>query len=134
MLEIPDGNAEGAAESQPAPGAWVFAFGAWIIILILMLLYLLFRLWPGRLPFNGEGHSVVNLIPGLWTPDVWVEARYLVLVAVMGDKDRRTVLPETLKDDLIHHLAEVRTLYDQDRSKNLNGVYLPDALPCWIIP
>jgi integrase len=45
-----------------------------------------------------------------------------------GDKDRRTVLPESLKDDLIKHIAGIRSLYDKDREKNLNGVYLPGAL------
>lgn len=45
-----------------------------------------------------------------------------------GDKDRRTVLPEALKDGLIRHIAVIRSLYDHDHAKNLNGVYLPDAL------
>ena len=39
-----------------------------------------------------------------------------------------TVLPESLENDLIHHIAGVRLLYDQDRTQNLNGVYLPGAL------
>jgi integrase len=33
-----------------------------------------------------------------------------------------------VKDDLIRHISEVRSLYDKDRMKNLNGVYLPGAL------
>jgi integrase len=45
-----------------------------------------------------------------------------------GDEDRRTVSPERLRDDLIHHLHSVRALYDEDRGKNLNGVALPGAL------
>jgi integrase len=45
-----------------------------------------------------------------------------------GDKDRRTILPESLKDDLIRHLAEVRSLYEEDRKKDLRGVMLPGAL------
>jgi len=45
-----------------------------------------------------------------------------------GDEDRRTMLPERLKDDLIHHLASVRELYDRDRKEKLNGVALPGAL------
>ena len=65
---------------------------------------------------------------GLRIKDIDLEQNLIMIRAGKGDKDRRTVLPEALKDDLIHHLAEVRTLYDQDRSNNLNGVYLPDAL------
>ena len=83
--EGPDDKPESAATPQCAPGAWVLAFGVCLIILILMLPYLLFRLWPGRLPFKvGEEHGLLKLIPGHWMPDIWVEARYLVLVAVAG--------------------------------------------------
>jgi len=65
---------------------------------------------------------------GLRIKDIDLEQNLIMIRAGKGDKDRRTVLPEALKDDLIHHIAGVRTLYDQDRSKNLNGVALPDAL------
>ncbi|MEW5816971.1 MAG: integron integrase, partial [Spirochaetota bacterium] len=57
-----------------------------------------------------------------------LEQNIVIVRAGKGDKDRRTMLPETLKDDLIHHISEVRTLYDDDRAKDLNGVYLPNAL------
>jgi integron integrase len=45
-----------------------------------------------------------------------------------GDKDRQTVLPESIKNSLQKHLEEVRALYERDRSDDLPGVYLPDAL------
>lgn len=38
------------------------------------------------------------------------------------------MLPESLKDALIAHMAAVRLLYEKDREKNLPGVYLPGAL------
>ncbi len=60
--------------------------------------------------------------------DVDLEQNIIIIRAGKGDKDRRTVLPETLKDDLIRHIAEVRSLYEQDRKNNVNGVYLPGAL------
>jgi len=60
--------------------------------------------------------------------DIDLEQNLIIIRAGKGDKDRRTVLPETLKDDLIHHIEKTKTLYDQDRSKDLNGVHLPDAL------
>lgn len=38
------------------------------------------------------------------------------------------MLPEVLKDELIRHIGEVRSLYDRDRKENVNGVWLPGAL------
>jgi hypothetical protein len=38
------------------------------------------------------------------------------------------MLPESPKDDLIAHISEVRSLYDQDRKKDINAIYLPGAL------
>jgi hypothetical protein len=83
MSQGPDERLDRPARGQPAPETWVFASGARLIILILLLFYLLFTLWPGHLRLNPEEkHGVVKLIPGLWMPDVCVEACYLVLVAV----------------------------------------------------
>lgn len=45
-----------------------------------------------------------------------------------GDKDRITVLPESLKDALIEHIHDVRKIYEQDREQKLPGVSLPGAL------
>mgnify|MGYP000858766624 FL=1 len=45
-----------------------------------------------------------------------------------GDKDRRTVFPGRLRDELINHLSAVRTLYERDREQDFNGVCLPKAL------
>jgi integron integrase len=60
--------------------------------------------------------------------DIDLEQNIVIVRSGKGDKDRRTILPESLKDDLIAHLSEVRSLYDQDREKGINGVYLPGAL------
>jgi integron integrase len=60
--------------------------------------------------------------------DVDLEQGLVIVRSGKGEKDRRTVLPERLKDDLIHHLGRVRELYDQDRKEDLNGVWLPGAL------
>ncbi|OGW60430.1 MAG: hypothetical protein A2V83_04110 [Nitrospirae bacterium RBG_16_64_22] len=60
--------------------------------------------------------------------DVDIEQGIVIVRAGKGDKDRRTVLPESLKDELIRHFSQVRALYDLDRMKDLPGVYLPDAL------
>jgi len=60
--------------------------------------------------------------------DLDLEQSLLMVRTGKGDKDRRTILPETLKDDLIKHLSEIRLLYDQDRKNDLPGVWLPGAL------
>ena len=48
-----------------------------------------------------------------------------------GDKDRQTLLPESLKDDLQRHLLMVRELYEEDRKKGEEGVWLPNAGKEW---
>jgi integron integrase len=60
--------------------------------------------------------------------DIDFERNMVIVRSGKGDKDRRTVLPESLKDDLIKQIGVIRSLYDQDRAQNLNGVYLPGAL------
>lgn len=60
--------------------------------------------------------------------DIDLEQSVVIIRSGKGDKDRRTVLPEVLKDDLIRHIGEVRSLYDRDRKENINGVWLPGAL------
>ncbi|MBW2088752.1 MAG: integron integrase [Deltaproteobacteria bacterium] len=60
--------------------------------------------------------------------DVDFEQNVLTIRSGKGDKDRQTVLPESLKDDLREHLHGVRELYEKDREDHIAGVYLPNAL------
>lgn len=60
--------------------------------------------------------------------DIDLERNVIIIRSGKGDKDRRTVLPESLKDDLIRHISQIRALFDEDRQKDINGVFLPDAL------
>ena len=60
--------------------------------------------------------------------DIDIEQNMLIVRSGKGDKDRRTVLPETMKDDLIRHLAEIRSVYQQDRKDGIEGAWLPVAL------
>jgi hypothetical protein len=76
-------SAEPANQEEAASKSWVFAFGVYLVILNLLLVYLLFRLWPGQVPMKAE-HLRVTLIPHFWVPDVWTEVRFLALVAVAG--------------------------------------------------
>ncbi len=45
-----------------------------------------------------------------------------------GDKDRITLLPASVADDLKGHLEQVRQLFAEDRQQGYDGVYLPTAL------
>ncbi len=45
-----------------------------------------------------------------------------------GDKDRHTLFPLSLREELQNHLQKVRKLYEQDRKKRLPGVELPHLL------
>lgn len=45
-----------------------------------------------------------------------------------GKGDKEVLLPESLKNSLQKHLEEVHSLYEEDRSDGLPGVYLPNAL------
>jgi len=45
-----------------------------------------------------------------------------------GNKDRVTMLPQSLQEPLREHLTRVKTIYDADQKTNVNGVELPHAL------
>lgn len=44
-----------------------------------------------------------------------------------GDKDRVTVLPETLRDQLHSHIERLRGICAEDRERDLAGVELPQV-------
>jgi integron integrase len=54
--------------------------------------------------------------------------RMAVTVHGKGDKDRETVLPESIKDPLKNHIESVRKIYKKDRGNDLPGVRLPNTL------
>jgi len=60
--------------------------------------------------------------------DVDLERGILVVRAGKGDKDRQTILPNLIKEELKSHLATARGLYDEDRKNDIAGVHLPGAL------
>jgi integron integrase len=60
--------------------------------------------------------------------DVDFEREALTVRAGKGDKDRETVLPKSLKGELIGHLEKVRSIYNKDREMDAHGVMLPGAL------
>jgi len=60
--------------------------------------------------------------------DLDFDRREVIVRGGKGDKDRRTVLPASLVDDLRRHLEDVRELWQRDRAVDLPGVWLPTAL------
>ncbi len=45
-----------------------------------------------------------------------------------GGKDRRTMLPASLKPALEEHLRQVKAVHDQDLAEDFGRVQMPDAL------
>jgi len=60
--------------------------------------------------------------------DIDMERQTITVRAGKGDKDRQTLLPERVTEDLLVHMDRVRKLYEQDRKDGVAGVELPGAL------
>lgn len=60
--------------------------------------------------------------------DIDVDSGVVIVRSGKGDKDRRTVLPESIAGELSRHISTVRQVYDADRQADAAGVYLPGAL------
>jgi len=52
----------------------------------------------------------------------------IIVRGAKGDKDRATILPQSLILHLQKQITHAQTVFKQDRLQNKNGVYLPDAL------
>ncbi|MBP6865887.1 MAG: integron integrase [Candidatus Didemnitutus sp.] len=57
-----------------------------------------------------------------------LERGQVQVFAGKGDKDRRTVLPQSIVPRTKVHLERLRRLWDEDRSNGLAGVWLPEGL------
>jgi integrase len=60
--------------------------------------------------------------------DIDMDFNTLTVRGGKGDKDRTTVLPATVKEQLKNHLIEVKCLHESDLSRGYGEVQLPDAL------
>ena len=60
--------------------------------------------------------------------DIDMEREAVTVRSGKGDKDRETVLPVSLKDDLKAQIDRSRKVYEQDRDRNAAGVMMPGAL------
>lgn len=75
----------------------------------------------------GTGMRVFELLR-LRVKDLDLERRVITVRDGKGAKDRVTMVPETLRDDLAAHLVRVRQRHEADIAAGYNGVWLPDAL------
>jgi integron integrase len=60
--------------------------------------------------------------------DIDFERGAVTVRAGKGDKDRETVLPQSIKSDLMQHLIKVRTTWEADRKRKAKSVSLPGSL------
>ncbi|WP_205623718.1 integron integrase [Desulfogranum japonicum] len=60
--------------------------------------------------------------------DIDFDQSLIFIRAGKGDKDRTTILPESIQGMLKEHLVRVRELHKMDLEKGYGQVYLPDAL------
>jgi integrase len=60
--------------------------------------------------------------------DIDFKANLIFVRGSKQDKDRTTMLLECVKDRLLLHLKEVKTLHEKDLEVEYGEVYLPDAL------
>ncbi len=87
---------------------------------------------------SGEKLLVARLLYGtgmrlqeclqLRVQDIDFEQNQILIYRGKGNKDRRTMLPATLKSDLKKHLEDVKALHLRDLSEGFGEVPLPDAL------
>lgn len=75
----------------------------------------------------GAGLRLMECIR-LRVKDVDFENHQIIVRDGKGGKDRATVLPKTLQEDLRFHLKGVRKLFEQELAEGRADVYMPHAL------
>lgn len=75
----------------------------------------------------GSGIRLMELLR-LRVQHLDLERRQLHVRGGKGDKDRITVIPDSLVPALRNQLERLRPLYEEDRRNGLPGVWLPDGL------
>jgi len=75
----------------------------------------------------GAGLRLMELAR-LRVKDIDMDLNTLTMRSGKGDKDRTTVLPETVKALLADHLIQVKKLHESDLARGYGAVHLPDAL------
>ncbi|MEM9236707.1 MAG: integron integrase [Verrucomicrobiota bacterium] len=77
----------------------------------------------------GSGLRLKELV-SLRTRQVDLKRGTLTIKSGKHDRDRVTVLPENLREELAAQIATCREVWEADRAGERPGVYLPNALAC----
>ena len=87
---------------------------------------------------EGAHHLMVRLLYGtglrlnemlmLRIKDIDFDMNQLIVRSGKGDKDRVTVLPQSLVAELQQQIVRARMVFDADRAADRKGVMLPDAI------
>jgi integron integrase len=75
----------------------------------------------------GSGLRLLEAVR-LRVKDVDFERREIIVRAGKGDRDRVTMLPEALREELLVQLENVRRLHASDGQRGYRGATLPEAL------
>jgi integron integrase len=75
----------------------------------------------------GSGLRLMELLR-LRVKDVDPQRQRLTVRSGKGDKDRVTMLPQSLVPELANHFRRLRKLWEQDRARGLPPVWLPESL------
>lgn len=75
----------------------------------------------------GSGVRLAELL-ALRVKDVDFERRLICVRGGKGDKDRVTCLPKSVAFKLQAHVERCRVLWEADRARGANAIYLPDGL------
>lgn len=75
----------------------------------------------------GSGLRLMECLT-LRVKDIDFSAREILVRAGKGNKDRRTILPSSVMDELAAHLRRVRKRFERDLERGQVNVELPDAL------
>jgi len=80
----------------------------------------------GRLMYGG-GLRLMECIR-LRVKDIDFSGGQLYIHMAKGGKDRVTLLPHAIRDELAHHVQRVLGLHDEDLTEGFGAVYIPPAL------
>ena len=84
-------------------------------------------LWLMASLIYGSGMRLMECVR-LRVKDIDFHYKQIIIRDAKGQKDRVTMLPESLIDSLRNHLVRVRELHEQDLKTGFGRVYLPHAL------
>ena len=75
----------------------------------------------------GTGMRLMELVR-LRVKDIDFDSNLIFIRGGKGDKDRATMLPELIKNDLCIHLKKIKTIHEEDGNAGFGEVFLPESL------